>query len=116
MTTLNVRTKSNENLRISIEVNDNAGDPVDLSEATAITTIRLNFDELDAVTPIFQATSGEDDEIVITDNFIIIDIPFDIVLAWVFDVAYYDVVIQYSEASQDSIIDGKVLKTWGITR
>lgn len=116
MPKLNLRVKSNENLKVVIAITDDQNQAVDLSGTTAYMTIRGTLTEPDASVPILSINSDEDEEITISGNDVIVDIPFTLVSSWNISDGFYDILIKYASDDQDSLADGKIHISKGSTR
>ncbi len=112
-TVFNIKQSNNENLKISLAILTDKSLPVDLSGVIAKCQIRVTENAEEAV---FSGSSDTDDTIVITDNNIILDIPFTLISDFPIGPLYYDIVVFYAEDDADVIIEGKLNLTNGVTR
>ncbi len=109
----NVRLESNQNMKLSLELLDDKNHPVDLSGVIAKSQVRITEDAEETV---FSASSDVDESLTITDNNIILDVPFTTVAEWPIGTLYYDIVAEYAINDQDNIVQGKIILSRGVTR
>ena len=112
-TVFNVRTKSNENFKLSLSILDGLEEPIDLSGISVKMAIKVKVTDSEFI---FEDDStNEDSSITISDSIIIIDIPISIVADWDFSTGVYDVVIVWAENDNETILEGKFILSPGVT-
>jgi len=109
-----IKFKTNENLKINLDMTDNLGTVLDLTGATVRMQIRETRGGDGAL---IWSKTDQDDEITLVEEEarIVVDIPITTVMEWDFTIAYYDVVLDYSEEDWDNILEGKMTASPGVT-